>query len=99
MHKQKIYCVCIYISTFLSIFYHICRFWFYTWFRLRLRHYVESKDSGRKPSQTQIWMQILNLSTSAKPIMTKLENFLVTLVNTDLSDNTKILFIDCWLKM
>ena len=35
------------------------------------------KFRGSKPSHTQTLMQILNPSTSAKPVMTKLQNLFV----------------------
>ena len=37
---------------------------------------------GGKPSHTHTWMQTLNPSTSAKPVMTKLQNLFVALVYT-----------------
>ena len=42
------------------------------------------KFSGRKPGHTHTWMQILNPSTSAKPVMTKLQNLFFALVNMDI---------------
>ena len=40
-----------------------------------------TKIRGGKPSYTHTWMQILNPSTSAKPFMTKLQNWFAMLVN------------------
>ena len=47
-----------------------------------------SVSRGEKPSYTHTWMQILNPSTSAKLVMTKLQDFFVALVNTDLLDDS-----------
>ena len=40
--------------------------------------------TGGKPSHTQTLMQILNPSTSPKPVMTKLQNVIVALVNMNI---------------
>ena len=39
---------------------------------------------GGKRGYTQTWMEILNPSTSAKTVMTKLQNLFVALVNMDI---------------
>ena len=43
-----------------------------------------TKIRGREPSNTYTWMQIINPSKSAKPVMTKLPNFFGALVNMDI---------------
>ena len=49
---------------------------------------------GGKRGHTHTWMEILNPSTSPKPVMTKLQNFFVALDKYGyLSDDTKIIFI------
>ena len=45
---------------------------------------VAQDYSGRKPGNTQPCKQVLNPSTSAKSVMTKLHNVFVTLVNMDI---------------
>ena len=40
-------------------------------------------NRGGKHGHTHTWMEILNPSTSAKPVMTKLQNLSVALVNMD----------------
>ena len=39
---------------------------------------------GGKPSHMHVWMIILNPSTSAKQVVTKLQNLFVALVNMDI---------------
>ena len=57
------------------------------------RHQPKQNDKrpsnkGCKPSHTQTRMQILNPSTSAGPVMTKLQNLLAVLVNMDIFQMT-----------
>ena len=49
-----------------------------------------------EPSHTHTWMEIWNQSTSAKPVMTKLQHLFVALTSKYgyLSDDTKIKFIN-----
>ena len=47
-----------------------------------------SNTSGRKPGDTQSLTQILNLPTSAKPVMTKLQTLLIEIVDTDIFQMT-----------
>ena len=42
------------------------------------------KNRGGKRSHTPTWMEILNPLTSAKLVMTKLQNLFVALVNMDI---------------
>ena len=46
--------------------------------------FAVSTISGGKPSHKNIWMQMLNPSTSAKPFMTKHQNLFVAWVNMDI---------------
>ena len=41
-----------------------------------LRTMSRDRASGQKPGNTKSWMQILNLSTSTKPVITKLKTLL-----------------------
>ena len=43
---------------------------------------------GGKRGHMHTWMEILNPSTSAKPVMTKLQNLFVALVNMDIFQMT-----------
>ena len=45
--------------------------------------YKDVYSRGGQRSHTHTWIKILNISTSAKPIMTKLQNLFVALVNMD----------------
>ena len=47
-----------------------------------------SKVRGGKRGQTHTWMEILNPSTSAKPVITKLQAVFVALVNMDIFQMT-----------
>ena len=42
------------------------------------------QNRGGNPSHTHTYMQILNPSRSAKPVMTKLQNLFLALVNMDI---------------
>ena len=43
---------------------------------------------GEKPGHMHTWMENLNPSTSAKPVMTKLQNLFIALVNMDIFQMT-----------
>ena len=65
---------------------------FKDYYHFTLEHHCDNtmvyENRGQKPSHTHTWMQILNPSTSTKPIMTKLQNLFVALVSINIFQMT-----------
>ena len=52
---------------------------------------------GMIHGRTHSWMQHINLSTSAKPVLTQLKSLLIVIIDTEILPMNKISFIHYWL--